>query len=120
MPTLEGEDANLNGNYQARNLAIQKCYQAAKKRGFQVFAIQDGGWCASSAIAASTYDKHGTSTACKAGGKGGPLANQVYYIKGINKIMHVQRVHVHIYVLHAINLIYITGNQLKFLHHSYT
>ena len=117
---MEGQDANLDGNYEARNLAIRKCYQAAKNRGFQVFAIQNGGWCASSAIAASTYDKYGKSTACKAGGKGGPWANQVYYIKGINKILHVQRVHVHICVFHVIQLMYITGNQLTFSRHYYT
>ena len=96
---MEGQDANLDGNYQVRNRAIEKCYQAAKKRGFQVFAIQHGGWCASSATAASTFDKYGKSTACQADGKGGSMANQVYYIKGINTNLHIiQRVYIYIHI----------------------
>ena len=102
---MEGQDANLDGNYQARNLAIEKCYQAAKKRRFQVLAVQNGGWCASSALAASTFDKYGKWIACRADGKGGPWANQVYCIKGINTNLDVQRVHVHIYIFHAVKLI---------------
>ena len=70
-----------------------------------MFAVQDGGWCASSALAASTFDTYGKLTACKADGKGGPWANQVYYIKGINTNLDVQRVYVHIYSFHAIKLI---------------
>ena len=80
IPTLEGQDANLDGNYKARNLAIEKCYQAAKKQGFQMFAVQNGGWCASCATAAKSYAKYGKSTACRSDGKGGPWANEVYYI----------------------------------------
>ena len=80
---MEGRDANLFGSYIARKQAIAKCYHAAKSLGFQVFAVQNGGWCASSAIAATTFNKYGKSTACKNDGEGGPWANQVYYIKGI-------------------------------------
>ena len=82
IPTLEGKDSILDGRYRARQQSIEKCYQAAKKRGFHVFAVQDGGWCASSALAAKTFNKYGKSSACKSDGEGGPLANQVYYIKG--------------------------------------
>ncbi|PFX26527.1 Uncharacterized protein CXorf38-like [Stylophora pistillata] len=81
IPTLEGQDSILDGSYKVRLEAINKCYQAAKKRGFQVFAVQDGGWCATSASAAKTFTKYGKSSACKSDGKGGPWANQVYYIK---------------------------------------
>ena len=47
-----------------------------------MFAIQDGGWCAGDTTAAQTFDKYGVSNKCKADGKGGPYANQVYVIKG--------------------------------------
>ena len=47
-----------------------------------MFAVQNGGWCASSAGAPSTYDKYGVSGDCRADGEGGPWANQVYVIKG--------------------------------------
>ena len=72
----------MDGNYQARKDSIEKCYKAAKKRGFQIFAVQNGGWCASSATAGQTFNKYGKSAACKSDGKGGPWANQVYYITG--------------------------------------
>ena len=79
---MEGQDSNLDGSYSSRHDAIEKCYQAAKKRGFQLFAVQNGGWCASSASAFKTFNKYGKSSACKSDGKGGPWANQVYYITG--------------------------------------
>ena len=82
IPTLEGQDLILDGNYQTRQNAIKKCYYAAKKRGFKVFAVQNGGWCASSLLAAKTFNKYGRSSACRQDGEGGPWANQVYYIKG--------------------------------------
>ena len=82
IPTLEGLDPILDGNYWNRQNAIKKCYKAAKKRNFHVFAVQHGGWCASSFFAADTFDRYGNSSACGAEGKGGELANQVYVIKG--------------------------------------
>ncbi len=82
VPTLEEQDSILDGSYKARQHAIEKCYQVAKKRGFHLFAVQDGGWCVTSASASKTFDKYGKSSACKSDGKGGPGANQVYYIKG--------------------------------------
>ncbi|XP_068673732.1 uncharacterized protein [Montipora foliosa] len=82
IPSLEEQDPTLNGFYTERQNAIEKCYQAAKTRNFSVFAVQNGGWCASSATAYNTFDKYGTSTDCGFDGEGGPLANQVYYITG--------------------------------------
>ena len=55
-------------------------YEAANARGFSVFAVQNGGWCASSLLAAQTFDKYGNSSDCKSDGEGGPWANQVYLI----------------------------------------
>ena len=80
IPTLEGHDFTLNGWYKSRPNAIERCYKVAKSRGFHVFAVQDGGWCASSSSAVRTFDRYGKSSACKLDGKGGPWANQVYYI----------------------------------------
>ena len=56
----------------------------AKKLGFKVFALQAVGWCASSSTAEKTFKKYGMSSNCENDGEGGPGANQVYYIKGIN------------------------------------
>ena len=61
-----------------------------------MFAVQNGGWCASSAIAIGTFTRYGKSSACKSDGEGGPWANQVYYIKGsyINILLIVLHVFV--------------------------
>ena len=78
--TLEGSSSILDGSYGSRTYAIQKCYEAASSLGYDVFAIQDGGDCFSSATARDTYKKHGPSTSCRDDGKGGPWANEVYEI----------------------------------------
>ncbi|XP_077997948.1 uncharacterized protein LOC144451062 [Glandiceps talaboti] len=81
IPTLEGSDARLDGSsYTARQNALEKCAAVAADRGFDCFAVQNGGWCASSPIACRTYDKYGSSSACGIDGEGGPYANNVYRI----------------------------------------
>ena len=80
IPILDGSSSFLDGHYVRRVEAIQKCYQAAKSLGYDVFALQNGGHCASSATAKSTYRKYGMSLACMRNGKGGIWANQVYEI----------------------------------------
>ncbi|KAI8498912.1 hypothetical protein Bbelb_233650 [Branchiostoma belcheri] len=80
IPTLEGTDPRLDGGYQQRNDSVEKCYQVALSRGFAVFAVQNGGWCAGSDTASQGYSKYGPSTACGRDGEGGPWANQVYEI----------------------------------------
>ena len=80
IPTIEGKNSLLDGSYQSRDDAIQKCFEAAKSFGYDVFGVQNSGWCTSSATAKSTYKKHGQSTACLSDGKGGPAANDVYEI----------------------------------------
>ena len=82
IQTLEGKDPILDGSYSSRINAIAKCAVAATSRGYSMFAVQNGGWCAASATAPQTYDKYGRSTACKPDGEGGPGANQVYRIGG--------------------------------------
>ena len=42
-----------------------------------MFAVQDGGWCASSHTAEDTYKKYGESQECSQQGEGGIEANQV-------------------------------------------
>ncbi|KAI8483449.1 hypothetical protein Bbelb_387810 [Branchiostoma belcheri] len=80
VPTLEGTDPVLDGPYPSRTDALRKCQDAAAKRGFTVFAVQNGGQCAASADALQTYVKYGPSDACRPDGEGGPWANEVYRI----------------------------------------
>ena len=82
IPSLEGKDAILDGSYPSRKNPIAKCAAAAMRKGYIMFAVQAGGWCAASATAPQTFDKYGKSGACKADGEGGPWGNQVYVIKG--------------------------------------
>jgi len=79
IPTLEGLDPVLNGNYKTRQEAIAKCVQAAYSRGYNVIALQDGGWCAGSRDALNTYQKYGPVASCPA--KGRVAANHVYKLK---------------------------------------
>ena len=81
---LEGKDSILDGSYGSRKNPIAKCAVAAMRAGYSMFAVQDGGLCAASAMssAAQTFDKYGKSAACKDDGEGGPWANHVYVIKG--------------------------------------
>ena len=78
---MEGTHTILVDNFLRRKNAVDKCAQVTKDRGWKVFAIQDGGWCASSANAHHTYNKYGTAENCVAG-KGGMFANDVYIIDG--------------------------------------
>ena len=67
-------------HYKRRPNPVQDCFQAALSKGFEVFAIQDGGQCFSSTSAKDTYNQYGASTNCLGDGKGGPMANHVYEI----------------------------------------
>ncbi|XP_035689582.1 uncharacterized protein LOC118424882 [Branchiostoma floridae] len=60
IPTLEGIDQTyLDGSYGLRQDAKLKCCMAALSRGFSVFALQNGGWCAASADGHNTYNMYG-------------------------------------------------------------
>ena len=85
IPSLEGKDGVLSDNYKTRDDAIKKCAEVARQRGYTVFALQDGGWCASSLRAKFTYSKYGQSQNCEGDGKGGPAANRVYEILSTGK-----------------------------------
>ena len=94
IETLEGKDDILDGNYTTRNDSIDKCFRAAEKQGFHIFAVQDGGRCQASASAIKTFHKYNQSKRCPSGGKGGQQINHVYYIKGksLINILH-QAIH---------------------------
>ena len=65
--------ANQGGlRYDVKDYAHQ-----ARKRGYKVFAVQNGGECFLRPRTKITYNKYGRSTKCR-GGKGGPWANDVY------------------------------------------
>ena len=79
IPTLEGVAARLKGSSSSRDFAIDLCYQAAKARGYHIFALQNGACYGMSR--SERYQKYGKATNCKYG-KGGSWANDVYQIGG--------------------------------------
>jgi hypothetical protein len=80
IPTNEGDPA-LPGDYHTRDNAIDKCYEVAAQKGHKVFAVQAGGWCASSpSDDPKEYGKYGISEGCGSDGKGGTWASDVYRI----------------------------------------
>merc|ERR1712106_4316 len=84
IPTIEGKDALLDGkDYRKRKDALNKCAAATLKRGFTTFAVQHGGWCATSATAGTTYKKYGPSKTCAKDGEGGPWGNEVYQLEAV-------------------------------------
>ena len=89
IETLEGKDDILDGNYSTRNDSIDKCFRAAERQRFHIFAVQDGGRCQASASAIKTFHKYNQSSQkCPSGGKGGKQINHVYYIKGKSVIFY--------------------------------
>ena len=70
----------MKGSYSSRDYAIDLCYQTAKAKGFHIFAVQNGGWCAGMR-GGTSYQKYGKATNCR-NGKGGAWANDVYQIGG--------------------------------------
>ena len=86
VQSLEGKDPILDGPYRSRKNAIAKCAVAALRKGYSMFAVQHGGWCAASATAPKTFNKYGKSSACQLDGEGGPWANEVYIVKGKSRL----------------------------------
>lgn len=78
---MEGTHQLLKGSFLTRKNAVEKCAEVTRSRGWKVFAVQDGGWCASSPTAHLTYNRHGPAENC-VNGKGGTFANDVYIING--------------------------------------
>ena len=76
-----GSDPDLTGFYKQRQDPISKCAAVARSRGYQLFAIQNGGMCLSGPKAQENYKIHGLARNCK-DGKGGEWANDVYIFNG--------------------------------------
>ena len=79
--SLEGMDSILDGSYTSRTNAIAKCAVATLRKSFNMFAVQDGGRCASSAAASLTFDIYEKSDVCLPDGEGGSWASQVYSLE---------------------------------------
>ncbi|CAB3981271.1 Collagen alpha-4(VI) chain [Paramuricea clavata] len=82
VPSLEGSDPILNGYYKNRHDAVEKCAHVAKSRGYQLFTIQNGGFCSSGPMAHRTFQVYGPASKCK-GGLGGKWASDVYIFNGL-------------------------------------
>ena len=85
LPSLEGNASQLDGHYTQRTDAIYKCYKATRERGWDVFAVTDGGQCRSSANAADIYNEKGLqSSFCLniQNGKGDSGNSHVYFATG--------------------------------------
>lgn len=85
IPTNENtNNPLLAGDYHNRPDAIDACYKVALQKGDKVFAVQAGGWCASSpSDDPAVYGKYGVSNGCNSDGKGGHWANDVYKINPV-------------------------------------
>ena len=82
IETLEEKDSSLDDAYNSRENPIANCAVAAMRNGYNMFAVQNGGWCAASAATLEIFDKYGESTDCEANGSGGPPAYNIYLLKG--------------------------------------
>ena len=59
IPSLEGQDPVLDGNYTTRKDVIRKCALATKRRGNEVFAVMGDGQCASGPGTVKNFVKFG-------------------------------------------------------------
>ena len=76
-----GSDPILKGFYKNRHDAVEECAQVAKSRGYQVFTVQNGGFCSSGPNAHRTFQIYGPASNCKSG-RGGKWASDVYIFNG--------------------------------------
>ena len=80
-PSITG----YNVNQQPRiNMSVEECAKMAKKNGFKVFGLQDGGQCFSGPNAEKTYNKYGSTNNCPSNGLGTGWVNNVYGINSEN------------------------------------
>ena len=90
MVDIDGDiQKQFGSHYKTRKDPKLHCWQASMRRGYVVFALQDGGQCFGSSHI-SNYKKYGKSSKCS-GGKGGPMANDVYEIN--HSKYHFQQYH---------------------------
>ena len=81
IPQMDGRSRLVRGNYKRRRYAIDLCALVAASKGYKMFAVQDGGWCATGPRAHLTFRRYGKSNRCR-NGKGGPWANDAYRVTG--------------------------------------
>ena len=61
-------------------MGIDGCYERAKSKHFDTFAVQSGGQCYTSPTASDTYRIYGPSKGCSSDGTGGTWSQEVYKI----------------------------------------
>ena len=59
IPSLEGQDPVLDGDYNTRQDAVRKCALAATKRGHKVYVVMSNGQCSSGADTVKNFAKFG-------------------------------------------------------------
>ena len=57
VPSLEGQDPVLDGDYTTRQDAVRKCALAAKKREHKAFVVMSDGQCSSGTDTAKSFAK---------------------------------------------------------------
>ena len=80
--SLEGTSELLDGRFQRRENATEKCAELANSLNFTMFAVARGGECLGDGQSNDTFAMHGPSDNCRADGEGGrrPNAMEVYEI----------------------------------------
>jgi len=79
IPTLEGQDPVLDGDYTTRKDAAGKCFLAAKKQGHKVYVVMSDGQCSSGADTAKRFAKFGHGeTECSSMGANNKVYNFDY------------------------------------------
>jgi hypothetical protein len=78
---FSGSDPILKDYYKNRLDAVERCARVAKSRGYQVFTIQNGGFCSSGPVAHRTFQIYGPASNCQSG-RGGNWASDVYIFNG--------------------------------------
>lgn len=67
IPSLEGQDPVLDGDYTTRQDDVRKCALAAKKREHKVYVVMSNGQCSSGADTVKNFAKFGHGeTECSA------------------------------------------------------
>ena len=84
IPTLEGKCNHLDGHYQTRINALQKCLSCAQEMGMNIFSLQDRGWCTGTVSDGKEYAKYGVALECPSNGLGAPGINNVYKFTGVS------------------------------------
>ena len=68
-------------NYEPEYSGISQCYARAKTLGNEIFAVQNGKECWTTATAIEAYNKYGVADdCCSKEGTGGPFCKEVYEI----------------------------------------